>query len=471
MVDVRQVSALEVARLLGSWRDGEGSAAGLLADAVERALHDGRLALGVRMPAERRLAEVLGLARGTVASAYRALRAAELITTRTGSGSVTALPPGLRGGLAPWPAGLSLTGGREAALDLTAAEPAAPFDALHAAVLGAADGLPSALAPDGPAAHLRAAIAAAYTDQGLPTREGHVLLTGGADAALALLIAAFVRRGARVVTDSPTYPGALALFRSAGARPVAQPLTGDGWDVAALGRTVAAAGPALTYLVPDFHNPTGLLMDDERRGALRRLLSAQDTLVVVDETLRDLDLRAAAPPPARIAAPGDRRTVTIGSLSKSLWPGLRVGWIRAHPAVIARSAALPVAHSLAPSPLDQLVALRLLDVRAEILDERRRRLRTQRDHLAARLRDLPWCRFALPQGGLSLWLELLDTDADRLTSRAAALGLALTPGHRFSPEGAHHRHLRLPFTLPPDLLDAAVDKLTRAHDTPHPDPS
>ncbi|WP_460308651.1 aminotransferase-like domain-containing protein [Actinocorallia aurea] len=470
MADVREVSAPELARLLGPWREGGGGVAGRLVDAVDRALRDGRLALGVRLPAERQLAQQVGIARGTVAAAYRALRAAGLITTRTGSGSVTSLPPGLREGLAPWPAGLALTGGREAALDLTAAVPAAPFDVLHRAVLAAADGLPSALAHDGPSPRLRAAVAAAYTAQGLPTREGHILLTGGADAALALLTAAFVRRGARVVTDSPTYQGALALFRAAGARLVAQPLTGDGWDVAALDRTVAAAAPALVFLVPDFHNPTGLLMPDGQRRALRRLMSAHDTLLVIDETLRDLDLRPDARPPARVAAAGDRRTATVGSLSKSVWPGLRVGWIRAHPAVIARLSALPVAHSLAPSPLDQLVALDLLDARGAVLAERTRRLRIQRDHLAARLRDLPWCRFRVPDGGLSLWLELLDTDADHLTAHAAAAGLALTPGHRFSPEGAHHRYLRLPFTLPPDLLDDAVTRLTTAHATAHPAP-
>ncbi len=465
---VRRVPASQFPRLLGDWRVGEGPLAKRLAVAVEKAIHDGRLPLGVQLPAERLLAGELGLARGTVAACYHILRAEQLIITRTGSGSTTSLPPRLHDRLSPWASDRGQAGRSGAVLDLTIAEPAAPFDELLQAVHAAADALPAALLHDtadgdGPSA-LRAVIAGAYCAQGLATRGEHLLLTSGADAALNLLSAAYLRQSSRVVLDSPTYPGALATFRTAGARLVAQPLSSTGWDIPALDRTLRAARPSLTYLIPDFHNPTGLLMSEDERSELRHRLRAHDTVVVFDETMRDLDLREhACPPPRAVTRAGDRNVVHVGSLSKSLWPGLRVGWIRAHPDVIHRLAALPLAAALAPSPFDRLVATRLVDRLEAVLDRRRAQLRAQRDHLASRLSALPWCRFRTPQGGLSLWLELLDTDSSRLAALAATRNLSLTPGFHFSPDGALDRYLRLPFTLPPETLDAAVDRLTEAH--------
>ncbi|MFJ8111841.1 PLP-dependent aminotransferase family protein [Streptomyces sp. NPDC096132] len=465
----RHIPASELARLLGDWRVGGASVARQLAHAVEKAIHDGRLPLGVQLPAERLLAAELGLARGTVTTCYQFLRTEQLISTRTGSGSTTALPPHLRDRLAPWSSDLGRGGRDGAALDLTIAEPAAPFDELLEAVHAAADSLHTTLLPGAPTqggpSRLRTALADTYTAQGLPTDSRHLLLTSGADAALHLLCAALLHHGSRVVTDSPTYPGALTAFRSAGARPIAQPLAPSGWDVPALDHTLRTARPALAYLIPDFHNPTGLLMSEEQRDDLRRRIRSYDTLLVVDETTRDLDLRDAEPPPARLTTrAGDRGVLTVGSLSKSLWPGLRIGWIRAHPDVVARLSAHPLAAALAPSPLNEVIALHLLEHREKVLAHRRDRLRAQRDHLVSRLSALSWCRFRPPQGGLSLWLELLDTTSSRLAADAAHHGLLLTPGSQYSPDGAHDRYLRLPFTLPTEALDTAVDRLTTAHD-------
>ncbi|MGW0484154.1 aminotransferase-like domain-containing protein [Nonomuraea sp. NPDC003214] len=465
---VRRVPASHFPRLLGDWRAGDGPLAERLAVAVEKAVQDGRLPLGVRMPAERLLAGELGLARGTVAACYHLLRAAQLITTRTGSGSTTCLPPRLHDRLSPWASDRGQAGRDGAELDLTRAEPAAPFDELLQAVHAAADALPAVLLYDsaggvGPSA-LHTAIADAHTAQGFATRAGNVLLTSGADAALSLLGAAFLRPNSRVVVDSPTYPGALAVFRSTGARLVAQPLGSGGWDIPALDHTLQAARPSLVYLIPDFHNPTGLLMSEDERGELRRRLRRHDTMVVFDETMRELDLRErAAPPPRAVTRADDRGVVHVGSLSKSLWPGLRVGWIRAHPDVVRRLAALPLAAALAPSPFDRLLATRLMERQETIVDRRRAQLRAQRDHLVSRLSALPWCRFRTPQGGLSLWLELLDADSSRLAALAATRNLFLTPGFHFSPDGALGHYLRLPFTLPPEALDAAVDRLIETH--------
>ncbi|MFI9018696.1 PLP-dependent aminotransferase family protein [Streptomyces griseus] len=465
---VRRVPASRFPRLLGDWRAGGGTLARRLADAMEKAVHDGRLPLDSLLPAERLLAEELGLARGTVAASYQILRAEQLVVTRTGSGSTVSLPSRRHDRLSPWASDRGKAGRNGAPLDLTVAEPAAPFDELLKAVREATDALPAVLlekdSRPGHGGALHAGVAGLYDAEGLATEEAHLLLTSGADAALSLLSSAYLRPNSRVVLDSPTYPGALALFRSADARPVSQPLTPTGWDISALDRTLTAVRPSLTYLIPDFHNPTGLLMDEGDRTELGRRLHSHDTLVVFDETMRDLDLREGATPPTRVAArAGNQNVVHVGSLSKSLWPGLRVGWIRGHPALVRRLAALPLAAALAPSPFDRLVAARLLEHRQAVLDRRRAQLALRRNHLAARLSALTWCRFQVPQGGLSLWLELLDADSRHLTDQAARLGLALTPGFRFSPDGALDRYLRIPFTLPAEAMDTAVDRLVEAH--------
>ncbi|MFD8375813.1 PLP-dependent aminotransferase family protein [Streptomyces sp. NPDC059688] len=465
---IRRVPASQFPQMLGDWRVGDGLLARRLANAVEKAVRDGRLPLGVQLPAERLLASELGLARGTVAASYQLLRAEHLIVTRTGSGSSVSLPPRLDDRLAPWAGDRGEAGKNGAPLDLTIAEPAAPCNELLQSMREVTDSLLATLLNDpGEGDYpstLRTAIADAYEAQGLPTRDGCLLLTSGADSALALLSAAYLRASSRVVLDSPTYPGALAVFRSAGARLVSQPLTPTGWDIPALDRTLRTVRPSLTYLVADFHNPTGLLMGEEERAELRSRLRHHDTLVVFDETMRDLDLREDAVPPSRVAeSAGDRHVVYVGSLSKSLWPGLRVGWIRAHPDIVRRLAALPIAAALAPSPLDRLVAARLLERQEAVLDRRRAQLRFQRNHLAARLSAFPWCRFQVPQGGLSLWLELLHAESRQLANLAATHKLALTPGFHFSPDGALDGYLRIPFTLPPEALDTAVDRLTEAY--------
>lgn len=173
----------------------------------QRAVYDGRLPLDAQLPAERLLAGELGLARGTVAASHQILRAERLIVTRTGSGSTVSLPPRLHDRLSPWASDRGEAGRNGAPLDLTVAEPTAPFDELLQAVREATDALPSTLLGDASGAGRRSAlhtgVADLYNAQGLATDDGHLLLTSGADAALSLLCAAYLRPNSRVVVDSP----------------------------------------------------------------------------------------------------------------------------------------------------------------------------------------------------------------------------------------------------------------------------
>lgn len=266
--------------------------------------------------------------------------------------------------------------------------------------------------------------------------------------------------------ESPTYPGALAILRRRRARLLPVPVTAaHGWDTERLAETVRANGPQLAYLIPDFHNPTGAHMTAPTRAAVAALADRHALTVVVDETMRDLDLRT---PPGTEPHLSGARVIQIGSASKVLWSGLRVGWIRASADLVREVLRNPLQAQLSPPPLEQLIAAELLgdgdgggDGLDAVLADRRARLRRQRDHLAGLLAGTGWT-YTVPDGGLSLWLHLGEpTTATELAARAAGRGLAVSPGPLFAADRASlAHHLRLPFTATPDVLTRAVDLLT-----------
>jgi DNA-binding transcriptional MocR family regulator len=249
----------------------------------------------------------------------------------------------------------------------------------------------------------------------------------------------------------------MAILRRAGRRLVPVTVGAQGWDAGQLATAFGRASGGLAVLVPDFHNPTGALMDSGTRNQVAALASASRVTVVANEIMRDLDLRDRPAPVRRI--PG---AIVVGSLSKTIWGGLRVGWIRGPTPFIRALLLDPACAVCVPPPLEQLVACELLPQLDPLLRLRRAELRRQRDHLAAALHgDRAWT-FTVPQGGLWLWLRLANVSGDELAARAVAAGLALLPGSRFSPDGTLRRWLRIPFTAPPEILDRAVALLRRA---------
>ncbi|WP_406335387.1 PLP-dependent aminotransferase family protein [Streptomyces sp. NBC_00203] len=454
------------AAALGTWRTKEGPLARSLSAAVREAVVDGRLPAGTRLPSERELARTLDLSRGTVVTALTLLRDDGWLHTRHGSGSVVRLPAQLTERTTPW--SLDRGGAGDADLDLTLAVTAAPHEAYLAAVGRAVERSAALLVDSGVATpglpRLRTLLAERYTRSGLATRPEQILVTSGAQAALTLLLDHLhTDRRAPVVVESPTYPGALAILRRRRARLLPVPVTAAyGWDTEHLAETVRGKGPQLAYLIPDFHNPTGAHMTAPARAAVAALAERHALTVVVDETMRDLDLRTPPRPEPHLCG---ARVIQIGSASKVLWSGLRVGWIRAGAALVRELARNPLQAQLSPPPLEQLIATELLhegegDGLDEVLVDRRSRLRAQRDHLAGLLTETDWT-YTLPDGGLSLWLHLGgDTTATELAARAAKRGLAVSPGPLFAVDRATlTHHLRLPFTATPDVLTRAVGLL------------
>jgi DNA-binding transcriptional MocR family regulator len=474
---MQQIGHEWLAERLHDWPDGSGPMYHRLARAMERLLRSGEVAEGARLPAERLLASALQVSRTTVAAAYEVLEDARMVQRRHGSGTYvhgvpTPPPPAPRDamlmrslerneifdGLLDPPE--DLLDFRAAALQQSDGIPRAVIDAFAEDLATAAGGhgyVPAGLS------RLRAEVARRHTAQGLPTTAEEVLITTGAQQAIALITMLHLRADDRVVTEALTHTGAIDLFTSTGAAIVTVPVSREGADVAAIADRLAE-GPRMLYLVPSIHNPVGSVMPARHRRHLAAVLAEHpDVVVISDDTLADT-WRDRRPPPPLASYPGAERVLHTGSLSKLLWPGLRIGWVRGPAAEIRRLARLKALSDLGTSIPSQLLALHLLALGEEHEDRRRALLAARGRHLEGLLaRWLPSWSFEPPEGGLCLWVRLPDGASARdLAIRASRQGLAVAPGSIQSPDGLYADHLRLPYGWPEEVQDEAVVRLARA---------
>lgn len=457
----RKIGAASLQRLMGGWR--ADSARTPTYRQIEQALRllilDGRLPVGIRLPGERLLAPELGVSRTTVTAAYAGLREQGFVASRHGSGSLTRLPREV----APAP-GQALQG---AEIDFSIAAMPAPKE-VYEAYTKALEELPRHLPGIGyePAGlpDLREAIADRYARRGLPTSPDQILVAQGAQHGLVLLLSLLARPGDHIVVDHPTYSKALEAIRYASCLPVPVQLPATGWDMDQLQAAIEQTGARLAYLLPDFHNPTGRLMDSECRHRAAAIAAKTGCYLIVDETMADLWLDRPPPPPL---AAFDRagRVIAIGSMGKSFWGGLRMGWIRADRELIATLSAIRSAVDMGSPIVEQLAAAHLMRDPEASLQQRRTVVGEQRDALlnlvAARLPD--W-RLQRPEGGLSAWAELPLPVSTALAAAAYRLGISTAPGPRFGVDGAFERFVRLPYALSPPVLSDVVDRLGTAWD-------
>ena len=443
-----------------------------LADSVTALVRDGRLAPETRLPSERELALELQLSRATVTAAYDQLRERGLLASRTGAGSFVTIPtaPGRRSALNRW--AMPVPDEREA-IDLTCAAMPAPAGVLERAFAQAAPLLAGLAAGTGydpmGLPELRAAIATRFTLRGVATTPDQILITSGALHAFDLLLRVLTGPGDRVLTELPSYPGALDAIRTNSARVVPVSLApAGGWDVGAMQAALRQTAPRLAYLIPDYHNPTGGYIDEQQRRDVLRVARNTATTVIVDESFVQLGLAPLEDPLGAIAAARptaalDPSVVTIGSLSKPVWGGLRIGWVRASTDLVQRLSARRAASDMSGSVLDQLVGVALFDRLDEIIELRRAQLAPQRAAiLRALARDLPGWHAPTPSGGMSVWVELDAPLGTPLSLLAAQAGVLIVPGSRFGVDGTLERFLRVPFALPPDQLDEGVRRLAAA---------
>ncbi|GAA2329446.1 PLP-dependent aminotransferase family protein [Streptomyces cuspidosporus] len=315
---------------------------------------------------------------------------------------------------------------------------------------------------------LRAATAARLTARGLPTGPDELLVTGGSQQALTLLATALLEPGDVVLVENPTYLAALQCFSFAGARVVSVPSDEDGLDPAALDALVERERPKLLYTIPTFQNPTGRTLPAERRRAVAEIAERRGLWIVEDDPYGEL--RFAGEPVPWIASHPEAadRTVLLGSYSKIMAPGLRLGWLRAPGAlrracVIAKQAAdlhtptvtqMAAARYLADTDLDAHLA-RVRDAYGE-----------RRDALLAGLGDaLPeGSRWNRPEGGMFVWAALPDGyDATERLRVAVEHDVAYVPGAPFFAAAPDPAAMRLSFvTHTPDEIAEGLRRLAKA---------
>ncbi len=477
---------------------------------IETFLRQGILAGGLapdtRLPATRQLARDLGVNRITVETAYAELEADGLIFSRIGSGSYvlppcsppTKVPPDSAG--APWPAWQQAVQARSelAKLALPDAMPA-PARAPQPISFAGGSGDPrlfpaddfrkvmqAVMRRDGAAAleygdprgyaPLRSTIAQVLASQGIQAHPDAILVTAGSQSALALAAQLLLKPGDGILVESPTYSGALDLFRALRLKVAGIPTDAHGMRVEALEGLLVRHRPGLIYTIPNFHNPTGTCLSSQRRRQLIAVADRYDVPILEDDFVGDLRYEGRAQPALKALDPGGR-VIYVGTFSKMLMPGLRVGFLVADGPVYAGLAGLKRASDLATSNFIQRALEAYVTVGRYQAHLRRscQIYRKRRDAmLSAIRRHLPaGVRFDPPQGGLFVWLRLPEPlSSGQLLPLAAEEGVTFDAGCRFFPDDAGAGEcaasprddcLRLNFAIQtPEAIEEGIRRLGQA---------
>ena len=321
---------------------------------------------------------------------------------------------------------------------------------------------------------LREWIAGYLAADGVKVPADNVLVTNGAKHAIELVCRVLLDEGDSVVVTKPTYFSAIPIIRSFGARFLEIGQDEGGLDVGELASLLAQltrerqAMPKFIYNVSDFHNPTGLTMPLERRQALIDLAVRYQITIVDDSPYRSVRFDGELVPPLKALDPQDH-VIHLGTFSKLLAPGLRVGWAAGAPAVLARMTQLKT--DAGSCPLTQRVVLgfctagRLAEHTTRVQDT----YRAHRDRMVAAFRrELPEITFRVPHGGYYLWLTLAaGVDGDELAQRAGDAGVTVIAGSKFfaRTDVEHPKNLaRVAFSHASiDEIDEGVRRLAAAY--------
>jgi DNA-binding transcriptional MocR family regulator len=484
------VSAAALVELLGPWATGADPLNEQLADALTRAIEVGLLPPGTRLPAERELAKELALSRTTIVAAYDRLRLAGLARSRQGSGTrVAARRPGLYQPYGPVSPiedtdvelPLQRVAAAEGLTSVGLLEPVSETDEAVSLTIGAlpagpevAEAVKVALTDDVPGLlgelgydpfglpRLRTGLAAYMTRLGVPTHPDEIVITSGAQQAVHLIASQLGGPGSAVAVENPTYIGAIDAFRTTGNRLVPVPVDGDGPRVDVVGLVASGAPVRLAYVVPTFHNPTGMTMPEDRRREFVRL-SGELGFQIVEDLTPDASLGEGVPPPIAAFDPTGDRVLTVGSLSKIAWGGLRIGWVRGSRADIDRLVAGKIVADHATSLITQAIAARVLERIDEVAAATRRAASERREILGSELRRrLPEWEWTMPAGGMSLWIRLPEADAVAFSRLASRHGVIVRPGPLASPDGGFRDHIRIAYGTSPERLVEGVDRLAAA---------
>lgn len=319
-------------------------------------------------------------------------------------------------------------------------------------------------APAGHPSYL-AGVAGWLRDEGEPVPPGWGIRSiPGSQAGLALVLESLTIPGDRVLVESPCYVGALALIRTLGREAVPVPVDRNGLNPDRLASLLQKGDAKFLFTVPTFHNPTGMTLSRARRERILALTRAHGVTVVEDDTYGDLRFIGGRTPSFR-SLPGAEHVIHLGSFSKSVAAGLRLGYIIAPDAVLRRLALVQEVHTIALPTLSQAVMGHFLDSGGfrRHLVRIRKALRERRDAMLEAIQaSFPKdAEVTEPKGGMHLWVVLPeDVSALDLHREAISHGLGFAPGPLFFPDGRGTNCLRLNFsTHAPSVTREAIERL------------
>ena len=308
---------------------------------------------------------------------------------------------------------------------------------------------------------LREWVAAQLAEQGLKVDASQVLVTTGSQQGLDLVGKVLIDPGSRVAVEAPTYLGALQAFAPYEPEFVTVACDDEG---PVPGQLAAAKGARFLYVLPNFQNPSGRCSGEQRRVQIAAAAQAAGLPLVEDNPYGDLWFDE--PPPAPLTARiEDHSAIYLGSFSKVLAPGLRLGYVVAPKALYPKLLQAKQAADLHTPGFNQRVVHEVVreGFLARHVPTIRARYKAQRDamHEALRQHLPPGCRFTVPSGGMFFWVELpAGLDAMALLDKAVQANVAYVPGAAFYSSDVRVNTLRLSFvTVPPDRIRAGVAAL------------
>ncbi|TWF95705.1 PLP-dependent aminotransferase family protein [Saccharopolyspora dendranthemae] len=313
---------------------------------------------------------------------------------------------------------------------------------------------------------LREIVADRLTGQGLPTTSDDLLVTTGSQQGLNLVASALLDPGSVVLVEEPVYLSAVQCFQLAQARIVPVPADDDGIDPEALERIAAQEQPSLLYLVPTFSNPTGRTVPDARRDRIAEVAARHNFWLVEDDPYHEL--RYSGRPLTPLSARVPDRSIYLGSFSKIVAPGMRVGWLRAPAELRQQLTILKQAADLHTSTIDQAAAAEYLAT-ADLAAQVRLLCETYRERRDAMLTGLraitpPGTTWTEPEGGMFVWARLPGAvDTAEVLREALHHDVAFVPGAAFQVSDPDRATMRLSFTtFSPEVIGEGLRRLAKA---------
>lgn len=454
-------------------------------DFIKTKIAAGEWPIGSKLPSQRELAKIFDVNRSTVITALDELIADGLITARMGMGTVVAnntwtlmqqepsvnwnenIQLGSHQASMAIVQAINLAEGNEQLIQLSKGELSKdlfPIGQMKSVIRKVSEEMTS-FGYEEPKGNLilRQAISDLLKKKGILASPSSILIVSGALQALQLIALGLLQRGSTVFLENPSYLNSLSTFQSAGMRLSGLPMDQDGVLAEQLIANRVLQQKSILYTNPSFHNPTGILMSPHRRQQLLGTAEKEQLPIIEDDVYGDLWLDEAPPFPLK-AADKFGNVLYISSLSKSLSPGLRIGWLVGPQSVIERLADLKMQTDYGSSSLSQMVALEWLSsgLYERHLGKIRHQLRLRRDNMVTALNTYlsGKAEWVVPKGGFFIWVKLQSTLSVReIYLKLLKKGILVNPGTIY---GQYNQsYLRLSYAnASPEEVQAGIRQLS-----------